>query len=131
MSDDYVEYNGDTLHDMWVDYTYQEYTGELNDWNGSSGNSGPRPYRYSSKYQPPKSTSQLIAECRSRINSYKAHIANLEVEIERTKKSAENPAVPPGKKSRCKSCSMGSIRIDLPVTAKTLRYMRQSLHHCL
>lgn len=102
MSDDYVEYNGDTLHDMWVDYTYQEYTGELNDWNGSSGNSGPRPYRYSSKYQPPKSTSQLIAECRSRINSYKAHIANLEVEIERTKKSAENPAVPPGKKADAK-----------------------------
>lgn len=26
---DLETYNGDAEHDMWVDFTYQEYTGEL------------------------------------------------------------------------------------------------------
>ena len=29
--DDLATYNGDTEHDMWVDFTIHEYTGELND----------------------------------------------------------------------------------------------------
>lgn len=101
---DYGEYNGDTVHDMWVDYTYHENTGELSDWYGVGSDGGHLPPRYSygsnSNYQPTKSTSQLITECRSHITSNKAHIANLEAEIERTKKSIENPVVPPRKKAQ-------------------------------
>ena len=29
--DDLGTYNGDTVHDMWVDYATYEYTGELSD----------------------------------------------------------------------------------------------------
>lgn len=29
--DDLATYNGDTDHDMWVDYTYDQNTGELDD----------------------------------------------------------------------------------------------------
>ena len=29
--DDLATYNGDTEHDMWVDFTTHEYTGELGD----------------------------------------------------------------------------------------------------
>lgn len=29
--DDLSAYNGDTGHDMWVDFTTHEYTGELED----------------------------------------------------------------------------------------------------
>lgn len=29
--DDLDQYNGDTEHDMWVDFTYHENTGELAD----------------------------------------------------------------------------------------------------
>ncbi len=29
---EYREYNGDSEHDMWVDYTYHEYTDESYDW---------------------------------------------------------------------------------------------------
>lgn len=29
--DDLATYNGNTEHDMWVDFTDQEYTGELGD----------------------------------------------------------------------------------------------------
>lgn len=29
--DDFRTYNGDTEHDMWVDFTYHEDTGELSD----------------------------------------------------------------------------------------------------
>ena len=29
--DDLSAYNGDTEHDMWVDFTTHEYTGELDD----------------------------------------------------------------------------------------------------
>ena len=29
--DDLTTYNGDTEHDMWVDFTEHEYTGELGD----------------------------------------------------------------------------------------------------
>lgn len=31
---DFGEYDGNTEHDMWVDYTYHENTGELTDWYG-------------------------------------------------------------------------------------------------
>lgn len=31
---DYGKYNDDNEHDMWVDHTYHENTGELNDWYG-------------------------------------------------------------------------------------------------
>lgn len=31
---DYGEYNDDNGHDMWVDHTYHENTGELDDWYG-------------------------------------------------------------------------------------------------
>ena len=29
--DNLATYNGDTVHDMWVDFTTHEYTGELED----------------------------------------------------------------------------------------------------
>ena len=29
LTDDFRTYNGDTEHDMWVDFTYHEDTGEL------------------------------------------------------------------------------------------------------
>lgn len=32
---DYGEYDGNTEHDMWTDFTYHENTGELNDWFGN------------------------------------------------------------------------------------------------
>ncbi len=31
LTDDFRTYNGDTEHDMWVDFTYHEDTGELSD----------------------------------------------------------------------------------------------------
>lgn len=31
LSDDFSTYNGDTEHDVWVDYTTHMYTGELDD----------------------------------------------------------------------------------------------------
>ncbi|MEE0978812.1 MAG: hypothetical protein UH625_05325 [Muribaculaceae bacterium] len=108
MSDD--EYNGDTVHDMWVDYTFHQYTGELDDWYGDSGNDGCSPPCYTSKYRPSKSTSQLIAECRNRINSYKANIADLEMEVERTRKSVDDPAVPPGKRKKMQK----SLDVNFP-----------------
>lgn len=37
---EYREYDGDTEHDMWVDYTYHEYTGELDDWFGDDDDEG-------------------------------------------------------------------------------------------
>lgn len=96
---DYGEYNGNTVHDMWVDYTYHEITGELSDWYGGRGG-GHRQPRYRSDYKPAKSISRLINECKSRIGSHKANIANVEAEIERTRKSIENPAVNPRKKAQ-------------------------------
>ena len=30
--DDFATYNGDTEHDMWVDFTTYEYTGELEEY---------------------------------------------------------------------------------------------------
>lgn len=30
--DDLATYNGDTEHDMWVDFTTHEYTGELGEY---------------------------------------------------------------------------------------------------
>lgn len=38
--DDYREYDDDSVHDMWVDFTDHEYTGELTDWYGSSDVTG-------------------------------------------------------------------------------------------
>lgn len=95
---DYGEYNGDTMHDMWVDYTYHENIGEFNDWYGGGSGGGHRPHRYRSNYQPSKTISQLINDCKSRISSNKAKIAEIRTEIEFAKKSIENPTVAPEKK---------------------------------
>ncbi len=97
---DYDDYNGDTMYDMWVDYTYHKNTGELDDRYDGPGYIGCYAPRYSSKYHPQKSTSQLIAEYRCRIDSNKADIAALKDEIEQTGKSIENPAVPPKMKAK-------------------------------
>lgn len=37
---DYGKYNDDNGHDMWVDHTYHENTGELNDWYGENDGDG-------------------------------------------------------------------------------------------
>ena len=34
--DDLSTYNGDTEHDMWVDFTTHEYTGELREYFDNS-----------------------------------------------------------------------------------------------
>ncbi len=36
---DYSEYDGNTEHDMWTDFTYHENTGELSDWFGEDSDS--------------------------------------------------------------------------------------------
>lgn len=97
---DYGEYNGNTGHDMWVDYTYHENTGELNDWYSGGNSSGSRSPRYRSDYQPKKSTLQLIYECKSRIQSNKANITIIEAKIARDRKQIENPDIDPKKKAQ-------------------------------
>lgn len=37
---DYGEYNDDNGHDMWVDHTNHENTGELDDWYGENDGYG-------------------------------------------------------------------------------------------
>ncbi|MCM1518241.1 MAG: hypothetical protein NC117_06350 [Pseudoflavonifractor sp.] len=110
---DYGEYNGDTMHDMWVDYTYHENIGEFNDWYGVGSGGGHRPHRYRFNYQPSKTISQLINECKSRISSNKAKIAEIGTEIEYAKKSIENPTVAPEKKVQLQRCLMRISQIDL------------------
>lgn len=43
---DFGEYDGDTVHDMWVDYTYHENTGDLTDWYGDDNELPERAIEY-------------------------------------------------------------------------------------
>lgn len=89
--EDFGEYNGDTVHDMWVDYTYDEYTGKLGYWDGGGGNRRPQRGRDSRSSQRQKSTSELIEGCRKRIAKNESRIAGIEADIERIKKTLESP----------------------------------------
>lgn len=91
---DYGEYNGDTVHDMWVDFTYQEYTSGGNNWYGGRHSS-----RRSGRNRRSKSITQLISECQSRIDLNKAKITNLLDKIEYARKSVASPVVPPREKA--------------------------------
>lgn len=48
---DFGEYDGNTEHDMWVDYTYHENTGELTDWYGDDDDDPLPPYGVDFGYQ--------------------------------------------------------------------------------
>lgn len=65
---DYSEYNGDAVHDMWVDYTYQQNTG--------GGDGGGYYLRQGGGYVAQEmSLSQQIRYCRMRIQSFKANLS--------------------------------------------------------
>ncbi len=86
---DYGEYNGDAVHDMWVDYTYEECT------SGPTGRLGGK--TYGSRRQTHLSTKEQIDACRSRIASNEKLIANLKADIERAKRKIANPKIHPQK----------------------------------
>lgn len=87
---DYGEYNGNTVHDMWVDYTYQEYAGGSG--GGSFGNcggchGGPQPSN--------KSAREQIAACRKRIKRNREKIERLEVQMDEVRRKLEKPNISP------------------------------------
>ena len=101
---DYGEYNGDTVHDMWVDYTYQEYTG------GSGGGSyGNHCGGYYGSQPRKKSVGEQMAMLRNRIKHNKERIERLEAQKEEVKKKLENPNLTP---RRAKSLE-DAIRISI------------------
>lgn len=82
---EYREYDGDTVHDMWVDFTYHEYTGELDDWFGG-GNANARRYKPSPDYPgyvPTQSTSEKIDTCRTRVARFENGLKRIKANIER------------------------------------------------
>lgn len=102
---DYGEYNGNTVHDMWVDYTYQEYTGGSG--GGSYGNHGGG---YYDSRPRKKSVGEQIAMLRNHIKQNKERIERLEAQIEEVKKKLESPNLTP---HRAKSLE-NTIRISIP-----------------
>lgn len=116
---DYGEYNGDTVHDMWVDYTYDEYIGELGYWNGDGGS--PQRNRGGGYHSAPskRSTSELIDGCRKRIARNESRIKGIEADIEQTKKSLENPNL-----STKKIRSLQYVLENLP---KTIAQYREAI----
>lgn len=91
---DYGEYNGDAVHDMWVDYTYEQCT------SGPTGRLVGK--TYGSRRQRQLSTKEQIDACRSRIASNEKLIANLKADIERTKSKIANPKIHPQKELELK-----------------------------
>lgn len=83
------EYNGDAVYDMWVDYTYQEYTGS---GGGSCGNHGGRYYHFQPRKQ---SIKEQIAVCRNRIKLRLVQLERLEARLEEAKRKLENPNLSP------------------------------------
>lgn len=118
--DDFGEYNGDTMHDMWVDYTYDEYTGELGYWNDGSGNG--RRHNQGGDYRPyqrQKSTSERIEACRKRIAKNESRIAGIEADIERIKKSLDSPNLP--------SKEIRSLKLSLEGPPKAMEGPRKTI----
>lgn len=108
---DYGEYEGDVMHDMWVDYTYHEYTGELGDWYGGDDAcqydvDENRPYGGDGYRQErrEKSNSELIEECRGRIAKYERNIVRLRADIEQARQALENPKLAPDRVRELQHC---------------------------
>lgn len=80
--DNYGEYNGDTEHDMWVDYTYHVNTSELYDYFDDSHSSVYEP----NSPKPRQSNTQSSYGPRKRLKSYLKRISSLQSKIEADKK---------------------------------------------
>ncbi|MCM1291960.1 MAG: hypothetical protein NC111_03955 [Bacteroides sp.] len=94
---DYGEYNGDTVHDMWVDSTYRGNTGVVNYSYGGRGDRSGRG-RVGFGFGRKKSTSELIEDCRRRISGYECRIDGIKDNIERTRRSLERRDLAPKKR---------------------------------
>lgn len=87
---DYGEYNGDTVHDMWVDHSYEMWTGE-NVTGGYNGGVPAQPKLYVVAPSQKEKSQREINICKSRIGSHKSRLLQIEIEIERIESELNNP----------------------------------------
>lgn len=77
--DDLDRYNGNTRHDMWVDNTYNVYTGELRDFSDNNGN-------ISRRSNPQPAVAITLNNPRKKLKRYRRKIASLQSKIDEDKK---------------------------------------------
>lgn len=87
---DYGEYNGDTVHDMWVDHSYEMWTGE-NVTGGYNGGVPAQPKLYVVPLSQKEQSQREINICKSRIGSHKARLLQIEIDIKRIESELNNP----------------------------------------
>ena len=86
---DYGEYNGDIVHDMWVDYSYEMCTGE-NVTGGYDSGCEAQPKLYEVTPSPEKRSQHEINVCKSGIYSNTSRLLQLEIEIEKIEFELKN-----------------------------------------
>lgn len=86
----YGEYNGDTVHDMWVDHSYEMWTDE-NVTGGYNGGFPAQPKLYVVPLSQKEQSQREINICKSRIGSHKARLLQIEIDIKRTESELNNP----------------------------------------
>lgn len=85
---DFREYDGDPAHDMWVDYSYGEYTG-----GGGYSSAHPLSVPYTRNNTIPESLTEKITARRRRILDYDWEIVNIEADIDHCKEIIQCPTM--------------------------------------
>ena len=90
---DYGEYNGETVHDMWVDHSYEMWTGENVTGNNNCG-IPTQPKLYVVPLSQKEQSKREINICKSRIGSHKARLLQIELDIKRIESELNNSNLP-------------------------------------